>query len=125
MCRTDSDKSCEGIGLFFYENFRSKLCPRVPLPTMTRIVLDGGNVVDNFVDKAVVTKRLLKDNNDPQDSRISAQLKSTLGYPQMALIEDLGDATGHADGMVAFMDTNVLGLSGTMTGDNNPKTSQL
>lgn len=108
----------------------NRMCPSAPLPATTRIVLDGGNVVDNYQQRAIVTKRLLKDNADPANSwvgtvglycaamieQVGEAFKQATGYTQLALIDDLGDTTGHSDGIVAFLDDDVIGVTRTLTG---------
>jgi hypothetical protein len=92
--------------------------------------LDGGNVVDNYQQRAIVTKRLLADNADAVNSwvgtiglycaamikQVGEAFKQATGYTQLALVDDLGDTTGHADGMVAFLDDDVIGVTRTLTG---------
>jgi len=70
-------------------------------------ILDGGNVVDNNNNMAVVTRRFLEDNgiNKAQGKNL---LKNKLGVEHVAIIPYDDEVMGHADGMVMFVDDNVL-----------------
>jgi agmatine/peptidylarginine deiminase len=74
-------------------------------------VLDGGNVVDNGRDKVIVTDRFLADNQLDRPQAI-AILREQLGVAQVAILPaDPEDTLAHADGMVAFIDSNVVALT--------------
>lgn len=74
-------------------------------------VLDGGNLVDNGSDKAIVTDRFLSDNRLDKPQAI-ALLREWLGVGQVAILPaDPEDRLGHADGMVAFIASNVVALT--------------
>lgn len=71
------------------------------------VVLDGGNVVDNNKDKAVITERVLEDNNWSV-AQAKAQLRSILGIQHIAVIPYDDEIMGHADGMVMWVDDNTV-----------------
>ncbi|MCP4274209.1 MAG: agmatine deiminase family protein [Gammaproteobacteria bacterium] len=74
----------------------------------SKYVIDGGNVVDNYAGKAVVTKRFLRDNslNYEEGKEI---LKEMLGASHVAIIDvEYGDYLGHADGVVMWVENDVL-----------------
>ena len=74
-------------------------------------ILDGGNVVDNGADKAIVTDRFLADNRLDRDEA-AAILREWLGVERVAILPaDPDDALGHADGMASFLDPNVVALA--------------
>lgn len=74
-------------------------------------ILDGGNVVDNHQDKAIVTDRFLEDNNLTK-AEAKIQLKNLLDVSQIAIIPtDDPEGLAHADGMVMFIDDNVIVLN--------------
>lgn len=77
----------------------------------TNLILDGGNVVDNHKDKAIVTRRFLEDNNlTKADAKI--KLKNLLGVERVAIIpSDDPQGLAHADGMVMFIDDNTIALN--------------
>ena len=74
-------------------------------------ILDGGNVVDNGRDKAIVTDRFLVDNHlDP--AAAGAILREWLGVEKVAILPaDPEDRLAHADGMAAFIGTNTVVLT--------------
>ena len=75
----------------------------------SRLILDGGNVVDNGNGRIVVTDRFLYDN--PRYNKRSAKriLKKLLKATEVAIIKETPeDATGHADGMLMWVEENKL-----------------
>ena len=70
--------------------------------------LDGGNLVGDDEDKAIVTDRFLEDNRLSHDEGV-AVLRELLGVSQVAIIPN-DDPVGlaHADGMVMFGDPDTL-----------------
>jgi agmatine/peptidylarginine deiminase len=78
----------------------------------SKLVLDGGNLVSNHKDMAVVTERVLSDNPDWTQEEILAELKEKLGLAHVAIIpEEPKEATGHADGLVVWLDEHALAMS--------------
>jgi agmatine deiminase len=68
---------------------------------------DGGNLVDDFAGNAVLSRKFLRDNRLSEDSA-RAKLRD-LGLVNIAFIEaDEQGGLEHADGVVAFLDTNTL-----------------
>ena len=73
--------------------------------------LDGGNVVDNGLDKVIVTDRFLADNQ-LERSRAIALLRETLGVQRVAILPaDPEDRLAHADGMAMFIASNTVALT--------------
>ena len=71
-------------------------------------VLDGGNFVDDGGAKAIVTDRFLADNGLAKEQAVAA-LREALGVEQIAILPaDPEDRLGHADGMAAFIASNVV-----------------
>lgn len=74
-------------------------------------ILDGGNVVDNGSDKAIVTDRFLSDNRLDQPQAI-AILREQLGVEQVAVLPaDPEDRLAHADGMAMFLASNAVAVT--------------
>jgi agmatine/peptidylarginine deiminase len=74
-------------------------------------ILDGGNVVDNGHDKAIVTDRFLADNQLDR-TQASAILREQLGVEQVAILPaDPEDTLAHADGMAMFLATNTVAVT--------------
>jgi agmatine/peptidylarginine deiminase len=76
------------------------------------LVLDGGNFVYDGVDSAVVTERVLEDNPTWSRRDISREIRARVGLANLAIIpEGPRERTGHADGMVVWLATDVLGVA--------------
>ncbi len=69
---------------------------------------DGGNLVDDYAGRAVISRKFLRDNGLTEtDAR--QQLSTLAGLDEVAFIEtDDPGGLEHADGMVAFLEPNVL-----------------
>jgi agmatine deiminase len=68
------------------------------------IVLDGGNVV-GWGDKVILTEKIFEENRKWEPRELVAELKRLLEVRQLILIPpEPGDVTGHADGVVRFVD---------------------
>ncbi|KAJ3431970.1 agmatine deiminase-related [Anaeramoeba flamelloides] len=70
-------------------------------------ILDGGNIVYNYSGKLVTTTRFLKDNN-LQFEEAKEILKALFQADHVAIIEPDDGALAHADGMVAWIENDVL-----------------
>ena len=68
---------------------------------------DGGNLVDDYAGNAVLSRKFLRDNRLGEDAA-RARLRD-LGIVNVAFLEaDEQGGLEHADGVVAFVDTNTL-----------------
>ena len=76
----------------------------------THYILDGGNVVDNYAGKAIVTSRFLEDN-DLSMEQARTVLKDLLGAGSVAIILPDDEVLAHADGMVMWADETTLLLN--------------
>ncbi len=77
----------------------------------TELILDGGNLVDNYKDKVIVTDRFLEDNKLSNEKAVQT-LKKLLGATQVAVIpSDDSEGLAHADGMAMFIDTDTIVLN--------------
>jgi len=73
------------------------------------IVIDGGNFVDNGLDKAVLTERIFKNNPTFQKQDLIQAIKQETGLSEIAVVpEEEGDTTGHSDGMVMWASESKL-----------------
>jgi len=69
---------------------------------------DGGNFVDDYHGRAVVSRKFLRDNGLSEEEGRAAIIEET-GVVHVAFIEaDEQGGLEHADGVVAFIDPNVL-----------------
>ncbi len=72
------------------------------------IILDGGNVVKSK-NKAIVTDRIFKENPKPDERKLIRELEKLLEVDRVIVIpSDRHDFTGHADGMVRFLDEKTV-----------------
>lgn len=76
----------------------------------TDLILDGGNIVDNYIDKAITTTRFMEDNNFSYDEA-KEKLKEILGVKQVAILEPDDEVLAHSDWMVSWLDDNTLAVN--------------
>ncbi len=92
---TDVDSVCASIRL------RLK-------PAKSEIVLDGGNVIQTG-GKAIVCDKVFKENPDISEKELIRQLKDALEIEKLFFVPwDKSECTGHADGMVRFIDNDTV-----------------
>ncbi len=91
--RTDNDLVCKQHGINAISS---------------AIVLDGGNVVKSKT-KAIVTDKVFDENPDMLPEALLQELEALFGCEVIIIPHHADDYTGHADGMVRFIDeTTVL-----------------
>jgi len=73
----------------------------------TNLLLDGGNIVDNYAGKVITTIRFMDDNNLTYEEA-KQKLMDLLGATEVAIVEPDEDVLAHSDGMVSWIDENVL-----------------
>jgi len=71
------------------------------------LLLDGGNIVDNYAGQAVTTNRFMEDNRLTYEQAKKA-LKKALRASHVAILEPDEDRLAHSDGMVMWVDENTL-----------------
>lgn len=71
------------------------------------INLDGGNVL-LYADRAVISDRVFAENPERDKQSLIAELANLLEAEIIIIPSQKGDMTGHADGMVRFIDRNTL-----------------
>jgi len=77
-------------------------------PQFSKINLDGGNVV-NWSDRAIITDRVFDEN--PQyisKTKLIGEIEKLLEVEIIIIPQINTDFTGHADGLVRFVDKNTL-----------------
>ena len=84
----------------------------MPKLKQSHLVLEGGNIVDNGVDAAITTERAHEDNSYfyPTKKEFVKKLEDTINR-KVAVLPDPQDTTGHADGIVSFVEKDVLLIS--------------
>lgn len=83
-------------------------------PRYSPIIIDGGNVI-KWEGKAIVTDRVLKDNRYqfPNDKAIVQRLEFDLKCKVIIIPEYPNEETGHADGLIRFIDSNRVFINDT------------
>jgi agmatine/peptidylarginine deiminase len=73
----------------------------------TDLIIDGGNLVDNYAGKYITTTRFAKDNKLSIE-KAKEKLKQTLNAKEVAIIEPDEETLAHSDGMVMWLDDKTL-----------------
>lgn len=91
-------------------NFKTDIAPHFVLPvTYSNINLDGGNVVFSpSKTKAVITDRVFSENPEYDKNTLLLELEKLLEASVLIIPSLKSDMTGHADGMVRFVDENTV-----------------
>jgi agmatine deiminase len=86
-----------------------RICRAIHIsPIKSKIVLDGGNVVKGL-GKAIISNIVFKDNPQIEKNHLIRKLENKLQVEQIIFIPwDESDCTGHADGMVRFLDKDTV-----------------
>ena len=86
-----------------------EICRTIGIETLkTDIIVDGGNII-HFKNKVIMTDRVFKDNPAYERKQLIKCLHELLQVDQLYFVpEQPGDFTGHADGMVRFIDENTV-----------------
>ena len=85
-----------------------ELMNRLPVPKYSPIILDGGNVV-KAENKVIISDRVIKDNRHQfSETEIRAQLEKDLKCPVILIPEYPKEITGHADGLIRFIDNSTV-----------------
>lgn len=80
--------------------------------TGTEILLDGGNLIHNGNGIAIITNRIVSENENFFIDELKTVLSERLGITDLYLIPtEPGDDTGHADGLVRFISPKQLVIS--------------
>ena len=99
-----------------HTDFRKEIDPLFPLENLiySDINLDGGNVVFSPLKQtAIISDRIFKENGNKNKAELIQELEQLL-EAQIIIIPSLkSDMTGHADGMVRFIDNNTAVVNDT------------
>lgn len=77
-------------------------------PIYSDINLDGGNVV-NWSDRAIITDRVFDENPGCESpSKLIAKIEALLQAEVIVIPQIKSDMTGHADGLVRFVDRDTI-----------------
>jgi hypothetical protein len=91
-------------------NFKTDIAPHFTLPvTYSNINLDGGNVVFSpSKAKAVITDRVFSENPEYDKNTLLLELENLLEAEIFSIPSLKSDMTGHADGVVRFVNENTV-----------------
>lgn len=91
-------------------NFKTDIAPHFDLPvTYSNINLDGGNVVFSpSKAKAVITDRVFSENSEYDKNTLLTELENLLEAEIIIIPSLISDMTGHADGVVRFVNENTV-----------------
>lgn len=74
----------------------------------SKLIIDGGNIIKSKT-TAILTEKIIKENSNLEPKTVISRLKQELGVENIVLIpKQPDDYTGHADGMIRFVDENKL-----------------
>lgn len=77
-------------------------------PIFSKINFDGGNVV-NWSDRAIISDRVFDENPEySSKNKLITEIEKLLEVEIIVIPQIKSDMTGHADGMVRFVDRNTL-----------------
>ncbi len=75
----------------------------------TDVNLDGGNVVFSpSKEKVIISDRVFSENHGISETKLTAKLEKLLDASVLIIPSLKSDMTGHADGMVRFVDENTV-----------------
>lgn len=91
-------------------NFKTDIAPNFVLPvTYSNINLDGGNVVFSpSKEKVIISDRVFSENPEYDKNTLLLELEKLLEASVLIIPSLKSDMTGHADGMVRFVDENTV-----------------
>jgi len=100
------------------------ICKEIGItPVKSNIALDGGNVIRS-ANKVIMTEKIFKENPEIEDAQLIKELRNLFEVDKLFFVpQDPGDYTGHADGMVRFVNKNTV-LVNDYHPDYKPKFQQ-
>ncbi|MGA9117454.1 MAG: agmatine deiminase family protein [Bacteroidota bacterium] len=101
------DAAGERVAGELYLNVR-----RLETPGGDRIVLDGGNFIHNGAGVAIVSNRIIADNESVSVEELEEVFRHSMGIRKLIIVPvEPGDDTGHVDGMLRFIDESTLAVA--------------
>ncbi|WP_339735966.1 agmatine deiminase family protein [uncultured Sunxiuqinia sp.] len=87
---------------------------RLPQPRFSGLILDGGNIAKTS-DKVIITDKVITDNRYQfnSDEDIMTELKKNLKCKVIVIPAYPNEETGHADGLIRFVNENTVLLNDT------------
>jgi len=87
----------------------NSICKAINLTTKkSDLIVDGGNV-SRTTDKVIMCDKVFNENKNISERNLIKQLKELFQVDKLYFVPwDINDFTGHADGMVRFIDNNTV-----------------
>jgi len=73
----------------------------------SNLLIDGGNIVDDYAGRVITTTRFMEDNHLSYE-QAKQELMKLLGASEVAILEPDEEVLAHSDGMVSWIDENTL-----------------
>ncbi|MBT3338354.1 MAG: hypothetical protein HN855_16920 [Anaerolineae bacterium] len=73
----------------------------------TDLLIDGGNIVDNYAGKIITTTRFMEDNDLSYEEAVET-LANLLDADEVAILKPDEEVLAHSDGMVSWIDEDLL-----------------
>ena len=91
-------------------DFKNDVAPKLSLPVIySNINLDGGNIVFSpSQEKAIISDRVFSENPESEKSVLISELENRLEAEIIIIPSLKSDMTGHADGVVRFVDEKTV-----------------
>lgn len=91
-------------------DFKNDVAPKLSLPVIySNINLDGGNIVFSpSKEKAIISDRVFSENPEYEKSVLISELENRLEAEIIIIPSLKSDMTGHADGVVRFVDEKTV-----------------
>lgn len=85
------------------------ICKAINLTTKkSKLIVDGGNV-SRTIDKVILCDKVFHENKNIPEKDLIKQLKELFEVDKLFFVPwDINDFTGHADGMVRFIDSDTV-----------------
>ena len=99
-------------------DFKTDIAPSFKVDNLvyTDINLDGGNVVFSpSKEKVIISDRVFSENHGISEAELTSKLEKLLEASVLIIPSLKSDMTGHADGMVRFVDENTVVTNATMS----------
>lgn len=99
-------------------NFKTDIAPNFKVENLiySDINLDGGNVVfSQSKEKVIISDRVFSENPSKSKAELKAELEKLLEASVLIIPSLKSDMTGHADGMVRFLDENTAIVNAPMS----------
>jgi len=89
-----------------FEQFAAQV--RLPPITQCDVMLEGGNIVENGKDVAIITEKMFKQNKGVNKDVLLERIEAAIERKVMVIPDCPGHTTGHADGVACFVNEDTL-----------------